>query len=144
MRTPITGLLRFAARARRGLAISGLVLLGASVTPCAMAMNLAHSCVHCPPQIEDPGNRHHGHHGDEAPAGCDSLRAPCGESADINADARPAQPKAKDCPELPALPAPGIADTGFLPVADRFPAVDPPLRRYSSRAIHLLNCVFLD
>jgi len=141
------GLIRYAARVRRGFAVLGLVLLAASSTPCAMAFDLAHSCPHCPVQAAGHGSSHHGHpgeHGKGGQAGCDSLQGACGDQDQVNTDARPAQPTIRDLTDLPAIAIAAPVDVEFRLSYDRYPSVDPPLRQHAPPAIHLLNCVFLD
>jgi len=128
----------------RLLGVAVVLWLNLAVQPCAMAFASDHDCPHCPPPQEDLMAAQHGHHGDEANAGCDSLEADCGDVSDFSVDGRQSQNKLKDKADLvlavPAcLPAASLDPIGFSTTA-----ADPPRPAVSSRRLHILHCVFLD
>lgn len=143
-RPATTTMHRLAARARRAFGLFGALWLAVS-TPCAMAFGGGHDCPHCPTEVRDAGEGHHGHHGD-APAerGCDSLQSACGDLDEVSLDGRGSQAKGKNPLESAAAPVPTIVGHSIVRATDRYPTTDPPIREYSPPPLNLLFCVFLD
>jgi hypothetical protein len=128
----------------RWLGVLVAVWLNLAVQPCAMALGLDDGCPHCPPMDHEAMDAHHGHHAEEADAGCDSPLSDCGESDDFSIDGRFFFSKSKDTVDdseaivvAPAAAQPGTV--GFTTTA-----ADPPRPVGAPPPLYLLNCVFLD
>ena len=84
------------------------------------------------------------HHGDMVEHSCASMQEACCEVDDATVDTRSGSIEFEDSPEFEALSgfSPGES---IKPTSARFPsAADPPDPPASSRALHKLNCVYLN
>lgn len=140
------------ATSRRRPAAATARLLGAvivawvnmAVAPCAMAFGGEPDCPHCPPAQESEAAAHHGDHGDDVKAGCDSLQSQCDDADQFSFDGRNTNNTAKAKVDLPLgipvlVPELCIERTAFMSSA-----VDPPPLDATSPPLHILYCVFLD
>lgn len=127
----------------RVLTVVFALWLNLAVQPCAMAFGSDHDCPHCPPSQEDPMAAHHGGHGDEAEAGCDTLPADCGDIDEFSFEGRSSLSKLKDKTEIVAILPTVVPAVTFDPVAYSTTAADPPGLTAAPPPKHLLNCVFL-
>ena len=144
MRQIVTTRRKQATVTSRLLGIAVIFWLNLAVQPCAMAFSNDHDCPRCPPAQEDSMAAHHGHTGDQANAGCDSLEADCGDVSDFSVDGRQSQNKLKDKADLVLAVPVSLPEVSLDPIGFSTTAADPPRPAGSSRRLHILHCVFLD
>jgi hypothetical protein len=128
----------------RLLTVLGVFWLNLVVAPCAYALGSEHDCPHCPPEEAMEMAMHHGHHADMGDSGCDALMSDCDDAGSMTLEGRSLQPKLKDKAEPVAMAPPAFLEASLDTVAFESAAADPPEPGWSSPALHLLNCVFLD
>ena len=128
----------------RLLGVLGVFWLNLVIAPCALAFGAEHDCPHCPPEQMAEMAAHHGHHGEAAGTGCDTLTSDCDDIGDYAHEGRLAQPKLKDKAEPVPMAPPAFPDTPVATVSFATSAADPPDPVGTFPPIHLLNCVFLD
>jgi hypothetical protein len=135
---------RSLAATSRLLAVLGVFWLNLVIAPCAYALDSEHDCPHCPPEEAVETAMHHGHHADMGDSGCDALMSDCDDAGSMAHEGRSLQPKLKDKAEPVAMAPPAFPEASLDIVAFVSTAADPPEPDWSSPALHLLNCVFLD
>jgi hypothetical protein len=140
------------AATRRGLGLL-LVWLNLVVTPCAMAIEVEHSCPHCPPAHMQAMGGHEGHatkghqghaEASEAPS-CSAVQSDCCDMAAASVDSRGGKP-GEDHPSHGSL-APPPAYTGLLDDVRHYRATldaHPPEPPGASPPLRVLFCVYLD
>ena len=128
----------------RVLGVLGVFWLNLVVAPCAMALGTEHDCPHCPPEQMDEMAAHHGHHGEAAGTGCDTLMSDCDDIGAYAHEGRAAQPKLKDKAETVSMAPPAVRNVPVEIAGLVTTTADPPDPDPVFPPLHLLNCVFLD
>ena len=123
-----------------GLLLAVVVNLAAQ--PCAMALERADTCVHCPPAHEGPMAMHHGQTVATDKMPCVSAPGACDVSS-VGVDGRSGQLKFKDVNDLPVAVS---GESAALLV--RYPkylqsSVDPPAPAVAAPPVRVLFCVYL-
>ena len=140
------------AATRRGLGLL-LVWLNLVVTPCAMAIEVEHSCPHCLPEQMQAMGGHEGHateghrgHAEavEAPS-CSAVQSDCCDRAAASVDSRGGKPGEDNPSDGSLVPPP--AYTGLLDDVRQLrvtPGAQPPEPPGNSPPPRVLFCVYLD
>ena len=144
MSSRITARPRLATRRRTVIGLVTVLWLNMALLPCAMALQSAAMCPHCPPAEDHEMASHHGHGGHSEEPSRVTVQSECCDYEEVKIDARVIKPESCSAPLLFLIASPANTDLLQAAATQSHCTKDPPGHGGASPPLHVLNCVYLD